>query len=50
MITGVWPRGQHDGTDSVVSWVYDVVGDLLTLPQSCGVYGADLGPDPGMPR
>lgn len=46
VITGVWPRGQHDGTDSAVSWVYDVVRDLLALPQSRGVYGADLGPDP----
>lgn len=46
VITGVWRRGQHDGTDSAVSWVYDVVKDLLALPQSRGVYGADLGPDP----
>ncbi|ROW08213.1 hypothetical protein VMCG_03082 [Cytospora schulzeri] len=46
VITGVWPRDQ-DGTEaarSVVSWVYNVAGDLLSL--SSGVYGADLGPDP----
>jgi adenine phosphoribosyltransferase/phosphomevalonate kinase len=46
VITGVWPREQ-DGTtiaSSVEQWVYDTAGDLL--PVSCGVYGADLGPDP----
>ncbi|KUI62847.1 Adenine phosphoribosyltransferase [Cytospora mali] len=46
VITGVWPRDQ-DGTEaarSVVRWVYNVAGDLLSL--SSGVYGADLGPDP----
>lgn len=46
VITGVWPRDQ-DGTEAArttVDWVYNVVGDLLSL--STGVYGADLGPDP----
>jgi adenine phosphoribosyltransferase/phosphomevalonate kinase len=46
VITGVWPRGQ-DRTEiakSAVRWVYHVVEDLL--PLSCGVYSADLGPDP----
>ena len=46
VITGVWPRDQ-DGTEtaqSVVRWVYNVAGDLLSL--SSGAYGADLGPDP----
>jgi adenine phosphoribosyltransferase len=46
VITGVWPREQ-DGTTfalSIEQWVYDVAQDLL--PLSCGVYGADLGPDP----
>lgn len=46
VITGVWPRRQRDGIDGAVSWVYQVVRDLLALPQSRGVYGADLGPDP----
>ncbi|KAF2454375.1 phosphoribosyl transferase domain protein [Lineolata rhizophorae] len=46
VVTGVWPRDQ-DGTEaarSAVRWVYNVVGDLLSL--SSGAYGADLGPDP----
>lgn len=46
VVTGVWPRDQ-DGTEAAraaVRWVYDVTRDLL--PSSCGVYGADLGPDP----
>ncbi|VUC37965.1 unnamed protein product [Clonostachys rosea] len=46
VITGVWPRDQ-DGTElarACEQWVYAVVKDLL--PLSCGVYGADLGPDP----
>ena len=46
VITGVWLRDQ-DGTEaaqSAVRWVYNVVGDLLSL--SSGAYGADLGPDP----
>jgi hypothetical protein len=46
VITGVWARAQ-DGTEaarSVVRWVYNVAGDLLSL--SSGAYGADLGPDP----
>lgn len=39
---------EDDGLDAAVasSWVYDVVRALLALPQSRGVYGADLGPDP----
>lgn len=46
VITGVWPRDQ-DGTEaawSAVEWVYAVAMNLLSA--SCGVYGADLGPDP----
>ena len=46
VITGVWPCYQ-DNTEaarSVVRWVYNVAGDLLSL--SSGAYGADLGPDP----
>ncbi|KAI1932281.1 hypothetical protein LOZ66_006921 [Ophidiomyces ophidiicola] len=46
IVTGMWPRDQ-DGTkmvQEVVQWVYRVVECLL--PSSCGVYGADLGPDP----
>lgn len=46
VITGVWPCDQ-DGTEaarSVVRWVYNVAGNLLSL--SSGAYGADLGPDP----
>lgn len=46
VITGVRPRDQ-DGTHlarAVVKWVYKVANDLL--PLSCGVYHADLGPDP----
>ncbi|KAK2779881.1 hypothetical protein FQN52_002361 [Onygenales sp. PD_12] len=46
IVTGVWPR-DHDGTEmarDVVRWVYRVAEDLL--PSSCGVYSADLGPDP----
>ncbi|KAF2871078.1 hypothetical protein BDV95DRAFT_494922 [Massariosphaeria phaeospora] len=48
VITSVWPRHQ-DGTEasrSAVQWVYNVVGDLLSLRNCTGVYGADLGPDP----
>ncbi|MCJ1388206.1 hypothetical protein MMC18_001051 [Xylographa bjoerkii] len=46
VITGVWPRDQDDTevARSVVRWVYNVAGDLLSL--SSGAYGADLGPDP----
>jgi adenine phosphoribosyltransferase len=46
VITGVWPRDQS-GSDLariVVEWVYRVAMEFL--PQSCGVYSADLGPDP----
>jgi adenine phosphoribosyltransferase/phosphomevalonate kinase len=46
VITGVWLR-EHDGTQVArlaEQWVYSVAADLL--PLSCGVYGADLGPDP----
>ncbi|KAI9894046.1 MAG: hypothetical protein M1814_004816 [Vezdaea aestivalis] len=46
VITGVWHRDQ-DGAEaarSAVRWVYKIAEDLL--PLSCGVYGADLGPDP----
>ncbi|EEP80673.1 conserved hypothetical protein [Uncinocarpus reesii 1704] len=46
VVTGVWPR-DHDGNEmarEVVRWVYRVAEDLL--PSSCGVYSADLGPDP----
>lgn len=48
VITGVWPRDQ-DGTEaarSVTQWVYDVTGDLSTMSNCTGAYGADLGPDP----
>ncbi|KAG8156308.1 hypothetical protein KVR01_013843 [Diaporthe batatas] len=48
VITGVWSREQ-DGTDvarSVTQWVYDVAVILLSLSQSRGAYGTDLGPDP----
>jgi hypothetical protein len=46
IVTGVWPRheGGRQAAHDVVDWVYDVVKSLL--PRSCGVYGADLGPDP----
>lgn len=46
VITGVWARDQDDteAARSAVRWVYNVVGDLLSL--SSGAYGADLGPDP----
>jgi adenine phosphoribosyltransferase/phosphomevalonate kinase len=46
VVTGVWPREQ-DGTEAAqaaVDWVYKVAGELL--PDSCGAYAADLGPDP----
>ncbi|KAH1973046.1 hypothetical protein KXV92_004863 [Aspergillus fumigatus] len=46
IVTGVWPR-KDEGTEiarDVVQWVYRVAADLL--PLSCGVYSADLGPDP----
>ncbi|CAG8118900.1 unnamed protein product [Penicillium salamii] len=46
VITGVWHRSD-DGTQvarRVVDWVYKVAKDLLQL--GCGVYHADLGPDP----
>ncbi|KAF9882692.1 hypothetical protein FE257_005524 [Aspergillus nanangensis] len=46
IVTGVWSRNDN-GTNvalDVVQWVYRVAADLL--PLSCGVYGADLGPDP----
>ncbi|CAD6440148.1 6a518c36-a464-4d4f-966a-6cea4503f103 [Sclerotinia trifoliorum] len=46
VITGVWPCDQN-GTETAqtaVQWVYDVGKNLL--PFCCGVYGADLGPDP----
>ncbi|EHL00677.1 putative FAD-linked oxidoreductase [Glarea lozoyensis 74030] len=46
VITSVWPRDQDGGevAQAAVTWVYSVVEDLSSL--SCGVYGADLGPDP----
>lgn len=46
VVTGVWLRDQDDteAARSAVRWVYNVVGDLLSL--SSGAYGADLGPDP----
>ncbi|KAK3315410.1 phosphoribosyl transferase domain protein [Apodospora peruviana] len=49
VITGVWlrDRGEDEEAKSARAaeqWVYDVVRQLL--PLSCGVYGADLGPDP----
>ncbi|KAK5051901.1 hypothetical protein LTR84_002704 [Exophiala bonariae] len=46
VITGVWPRDQDNSgvTQAVVHWVYSVTERLL--PLCCGVYGADLGPDP----
>ncbi|CAG8229257.1 unnamed protein product [Penicillium salamii] len=46
VITGVWHR-KDDSTPvarRVVDWVYRVAEDLLQL--GCGVYHADLGPDP----
>lgn len=46
IVTGVWSRSD-DRTETardVVQWVYRVAADLL--PLSCGVYSADLGPDP----
>nr|POF15449.1 adenine phosphoribosyltransferase [Quercus suber] len=46
VVTGVWARDK-DGSQvaqAAVQWVYDVV--KIMLPLSCGVYGADLGPDP----
>ncbi len=46
VITGVWPR-ELDETHfarAVVDWVYQVASSIL--PLGCGVYGADLGPDP----
>lgn len=46
VITGVWPRDE-DGTEvahASVDWVYRVVRSLM--PVCCGIYGADLGPDP----
>lgn len=46
VITGVWPRDQEgpDLARTVMTWVYDVAMEFL--PQCCGVYSADLGPDP----
>lgn len=46
VVTGVWPRNQDDteAARAAEQWVYNVVRDLL--PFSCGIYGADLGPDP----
>ncbi|EDN91402.1 hypothetical protein SS1G_00805 [Sclerotinia sclerotiorum 1980 UF-70] len=46
VITGVWPCDQNgmETAQSSVQWVYDVAKNLL--PFCCGVYGADLGPDP----
>jgi adenine phosphoribosyltransferase len=46
VITGVWPRDQEGAglARTVVTWVYDVA--MAFLPQRCGVYSADLGPDP----
>ncbi|KAK1140999.1 hypothetical protein N8T08_009656 [Aspergillus melleus] len=46
IVTGVWSRTDDTVRNSrdVVQWVYRVAADLL--PLSCGVYGADLGPDP----
>ncbi|PKY03818.1 hypothetical protein P168DRAFT_345027 [Aspergillus campestris IBT 28561] len=46
VVTGVWSRNDDTTENSrdVVQWVYRVAADLL--PLSCGVYGADLGPDP----
>ncbi|KAL2834805.1 hypothetical protein BJY01DRAFT_259391 [Aspergillus pseudoustus] len=48
VITGVWPR-EEDGTETargVVRWVYNTANAFLKLPACCGVYNADLGPDP----
>jgi adenine phosphoribosyltransferase/phosphomevalonate kinase len=46
VISGVWPRDQEgpDLAHTVVTWVYDAAMEFL--PQCCGVYSADLGPDP----
>ncbi|KAH8434466.1 uncharacterized protein LDX57_012111 [Aspergillus melleus] len=46
IVTGVWSLNDDTVINSgdVVQWVYRVAADLL--PLSCGVYGADLGPDP----
>ena len=46
VITGVWPRDQDNSATSLsaINWVYSVTERLL--PSSCGVYSADLGPDP----
>ncbi|KAH7174664.1 uncharacterized protein B0J16DRAFT_375471 [Fusarium flagelliforme] len=46
VITGVWPREEHDTSTAraTIRWVYDVVDSLL--PVCKGVYSADLGPDP----
>ncbi|KAJ6001193.1 hypothetical protein N7481_001602 [Penicillium waksmanii] len=46
VITGVWPR-EEDHTEpaqAAVAWVYRAMKRLM--PLSCGVYSADLGPDP----
>ncbi|KAF4451669.1 hypothetical protein F53441_5348 [Fusarium austroafricanum] len=46
VITAVWPRDQSvpGSSQAAIQWVYNVAGSLL--PNSRGVYGADLGPDP----
>lgn len=46
IVTGVWSRNDDimGNSQDVMKWVYRVAADLL--PLSCGVYGADLGPDP----
>lgn len=46
VVTGIWPRekDQSQLAYEVVRWVYKAVQDIL--PLSCGVYSADLGPDP----
>ena len=46
VITGVWRRNDDDTqvARAAIDWVYQVANDLLQL--DCGVYNADLGPDP----